>query len=64
MKINFILYLIVAIQFVIAIAMWYVSITAMNNYETIWTVLLSLNLILMSLLFLVFLRHEGVFSRD
>lgn len=64
MKIDLLLYLIVAIQFVIALAMWYVSLTAITNYQTIWTVLLSLSLILMSLLFIVYLKHEGVFARD
>ena len=64
MKISLLLYAIVAIQFAIAVGMWYVAVTAVSNYETIWTVLLSLNLILMSLLFLVYLKHEGVFARE
>ena len=64
MKISLFLYVIVAIQFVIAVGMWYVAVAAISNYETIWTVLLSLNLILMSLLFLVYLKQEGVFTRE
>ena len=64
MKISLFLYVIVAIQFVIAVGMWYVAVAAISNYETIWTVLLSLNLILMSLLFLVYLKQEGVFARE
>ncbi len=58
------LYLVVAVQFAVALSMWYVSLAAINAYETVWTVLLSLNLILLSIIFLVFLRNEGVFSRD
>ncbi|MHB8396051.1 MAG: hypothetical protein ACYDAZ_01815 [Thermoplasmataceae archaeon] len=58
------LYLVVAVQFAVALSMWYVSLAAINDYETVWTVLLSLNLILLSIIFLVFLRNEGVFSRD
>ncbi len=64
MKISLLLYVIVALQFVIAVGMWYVAVTATPNYETIWTVLLSLSLILMSLLFLIYLMHEGVFARE
>lgn len=61
MKIKNILYAIIMVQFVIAFSMWYVSLTAMAGYQTIWTILLALELILLSLLFMVYLRYEGVF---
>lgn len=64
MKFDYFLYMIIAIQFIVSIAMWYFSLTAASNYETIWAVLLFVNLILMSLLFLIYLKHEEVFSRD
>jgi hypothetical protein len=61
MKVKNILYAIIAVQFVIALSMWYVSLSAMAGYQTIWTILLALELILLSLLFMVYLRYEGVF---
>ncbi len=61
MKVKNILYAIIAVQFVIAFSMWYVSLAAMAGYQTIWTILLALELILLSLLFMVYLRYEGVF---
>ncbi len=61
MKVKNILYAIIAVQFVIAFSMWYVSLSAMAGYQTIWTILLALELILLSLLFMVYLRYEGVF---
>ena len=64
LRVKLTLYLVVAVQFAVALSMWYVSLAAINDYETVWTVLLSLNLILLSIIFLVFLRNEGVFSRD
>lgn len=61
MKVKNILYAIITVQFVIALSMWYVSLSAMAGYQTIWTILLALELILLSLLFMVYLRYEGVF---
>ena len=55
------LYVVVAIQFVIAFSMWYLSLEAISGYQTIWTILLAAELILLSMLFMVYLRHEGVF---
>lgn len=61
MKVKNVLYGIVGLQFIIAALMWYVSISATGNYQTVWGILLVLELILMSLLIMVFLRYEGVF---
>ncbi len=61
MQVKNVLYGIVGLQFIIAALMWYVSISATGNYQTVWGILLILELILMSLLIMVFLRYEGVF---
>jgi len=61
MKVKNVMYAIVVIQFVIAFFMWYVSLSAVQGYQTIWTILLALDLILLSLLFMIYLRYEGVF---
>jgi len=61
MKVKNVMYAIVVIQFVIAFSMWYVSLSAVHGYQTIWTILLALDLILLSLLFMIYLRYEGVF---
>jgi hypothetical protein len=61
MKVKNVMYAIVVIQFVIAFSMWYVSLSAIRDYQTVWTILLALELILLSLLFMIYLRYEGVF---
>jgi hypothetical protein len=61
MRVKIMLYVVVAIQFVIAFSMWYLSLEAISGYQTIWTILLAAELILLSMLFMVYLRHEGVF---
>jgi hypothetical protein len=61
MKVKNVMYAMVVLQFVIAFFMWYVSLSAVHDYQTIWTILLALELILLSLLFMIYLRYEGVF---
>ncbi|MBX8632149.1 MAG: hypothetical protein KIY12_09205 [Thermoplasmata archaeon] len=57
MKIKNTLYAIVGIQFVIGIAMWFVSLSAPIAEQGIWGLLLSADLILSGLLLLIIMKH-------
>lgn len=63
MKIETIAYPVLTVQMVIAVLMWYYSLAAPSGYETVWAVLLFIELILMSLLILLFIRTSEAFRK-
>ena len=54
-------YLIIGIQAVIAILLWYISAVAFSSYQTVWAILLFIDLILTSLVVLISLAAEGIY---
>ena len=54
-------YLIIGIQAVIAILLWYISAVAFSSYQTVWAILLFVDLILTSLVVLISLAAEGIY---
>jgi hypothetical protein len=54
-------YMIIGIQFIIAILLWYISAVAFSNYQTVWAILLFVDLILTSLVVLISLIAEGIY---
>ena len=54
-------YTIIGIQFLVAILLWYISAVAFSNYQTMWAILLFIDLILTSLVVLISLISEGIY---
>lgn len=52
-----IMYLIAGIQFLIAIAMWYISLTGAVRYQGDWAVLLGVELLLSAFIILSGIRY-------
>jgi hypothetical protein len=53
--------MIIGIQVVIAILLWYISSVAFSSYQTVWAILLFIDLILTSLVVLISLAAEGIY---
>ncbi len=49
-------YPIVAVQFVIAFSMWYLSLTNPIRYQSVWAMLLGIEMILTALILLAVMR--------
>ena len=49
-------YPIVAVQFVIAFSMWYLSLTNPIRYQSVWAMLLGIEMILTALILLAIMR--------
>ena len=54
-------YMIIGIQVVIAILLWYISSVAFSSYQTVWAILLFIDLILTALVVLISLAAEGIY---
>ncbi len=51
------LYPVVAVQFVIALAMWYISLTNPVGYQSEWAILLAVELFLLAIVILSAIRY-------
>ncbi|MCL4335352.1 MAG: hypothetical protein M1402_04570 [Candidatus Thermoplasmatota archaeon] len=63
MKTENVAYPIILVQLILAVLMWYYAVLAPNGYETIWAVMLFVELILLSILILMFIRTSEAFRK-